>query len=67
MDADYADDQVLLANTPAQTECQMHSLEQAARCISFYINSDKTEYKCFKHLHMKWQASEISRPFHILC
>ena len=37
----------LLANTPAQTESLLHSLERAAGGIGFYINVDKTEYMCF--------------------
>ena len=43
-DADYADDLVLLANTPAQAESLLHSLEQAARGFCLYVNSDKTEF-----------------------
>ena len=46
-DADYADDIVLLANSPAQAESLLHSLEQAADSIGFDINADKTEYTCF--------------------
>ena len=40
-DTDYADDQVLLANTPAQAESLLHNLEQAAKGIGLYMNSDK--------------------------
>ena len=47
MDADYADDIVLLANTPAQAETLVHSLEQAAAGIGLYVNADKTEYMYF--------------------
>ena len=43
MDADYADDIVLLANTPTL----LHSLEQAAAGIGLHVNTDKTEYMCF--------------------
>ena len=46
-DADYADDIALLANTPAQAETLLHSLEQAAAGIGFHVNADKTEYLCF--------------------
>ena len=46
-DADYADDLALLADTPAQAESQLHSLEKAAKNISLYVNSDKTEFICF--------------------
>ena len=45
--ADYADDIALLANTPAQAESQLHSLERAADSIRFPINADKTEYMSF--------------------
>ena len=44
---DYADDIALLANTPAQVEILLHSLEWAAAGIGLYVNPDKTEYTCF--------------------
>ena len=47
-DADYADDLALLANTPAQAESLLHSLEKAAKNVGLYVNSDKTEFICFK-------------------
>ena len=37
----------LLANTPAQAETMLHSLEQAAGGIGLHVNADKTEYMCF--------------------
>ena len=43
-----ANDLVLLTNTPAQTKSLLNSLEQAARGIGLYMNSDKTEFMCFK-------------------
>ena len=46
-DLDYANDIALLANTPAQAETLLHSLEQVAAGISLYINADKMEYMCF--------------------
>ena len=46
-DADYADDIVLLENTPARAESQLHSLERAAGSIGLHVNTDKTEYMCF--------------------
>ena len=46
-DADYADDLILLANTPAQAESLQHSLKQAARGFGLYVNSDKTDFTCF--------------------
>ena len=45
--ADYADDIVLLANTPTLAETLIHSLEQAAAGIGLHINAHKTEYMCF--------------------
>ena len=48
MDADYTDDLVLLANTPSQIKYLLHSLEQAARAIGLDMNSNKTEFMCFK-------------------
>ena len=56
-DADYANDIVLLANTPSQAETLLHSLERAAADIGLHVNADKTEYMCFnqmRHLHTKW-------------
>ena len=47
MDADYADDIVLLANTPAQAETLLHSQEWAAAGIGLHANADKMEYMCF--------------------
>ena len=37
----------LLANTPTQAESLLHSLEQTAGSIGFYVNANKTEYICF--------------------
>ena len=54
MDADYTDDIVLLANTPAQAKTLLHSLEQAAAGIGLH-NADKTEYMCFN------QRGDISK------
>ena len=45
--ADYADDIALLANAPAQTETQLHSLYQPAEGIELHINAHKVEYMCF--------------------
>ena len=42
MDRDYADDIVLLANTPTQAESVLHSLKQA-----LHMNADKTQYIFF--------------------
>ena len=46
-DADYTDDIALLANTPAQAETLLHSLERAAVGIGLHINAHNTEYMCF--------------------
>ena len=46
MDADYAGDIPLLANTPTQAESLLHSLEQAAGSIGLHVNANKTEYMC---------------------
>ena len=46
--ADYADDLVLLANTPDQTKSLLHSLKQAAGGIGLNLNANKTEFMCFK-------------------
>ena len=42
-DAVYADDIVLLANAPAQTESLLHSLERAAAGIGLHVNAHKTK------------------------
>ena len=47
-DTDYADDLALLANTSAQAESLLHSLDQTAGIISLHVNANKTEYMCFK-------------------
>ena len=47
MDTDYADDIVLLANTPTQAKSLLHSLELAAAATGLHVNADKTEYMCF--------------------
>ena len=53
-DADYADDIVLLANTPTEAKKQP---EPAAAGIGLHINADKTENMCFNqkgYLLTKW-------------
>ena len=49
-DTHYADDIVLLANTPAQAESLLHSLERAVGCKDFQLNTNKTEYICFNQM-----------------
>ena len=46
MDADYTDDIVLLANTPAQAETLLHSLKWVATGIGLHVNAHKMEYMC---------------------
>ena len=53
-DADYADDIVILANTPNQAETLLHSLERVAAGIGLYVNAHKTEYMSYN------QAGDIS-------
>ena len=40
MDADYADNIALLANTPTQAKFLLHSLEQAAGGIGLHMNAN---------------------------
>ena len=47
LDADYADDLALLANTPNQAETLQHSLERAAAGIGLHVNAHETEYMCY--------------------
>ena len=41
----YADDLVFLANTTAQVESLLHSLEKAVGGIGLYVNSDVVCYR----------------------
>ena len=50
-DVDYADDQTLLANTPAQIESQLYCLYQSTGAIGLYVNANKTE---FIHVKQGW-------------
>ena len=47
IDANYADDIALLANTPNQAETLLHSLERAAAGIGLHVNAPKTEDMCY--------------------
>ena len=49
-DTDYANDIVLLANTPYQAETLLHSLERATIGIGLHVNEHKTEYMCFNQV-----------------
>ena len=46
-DADCADDIALRANSLAQAESLLHSMEQSADGISVHVNVDKIKYMCF--------------------
>ena len=59
-DADYADYQVFLINTPAQAKFLLHNLEQTATGISLYVNADKTESMCFNH-------APVIKPTALIC
>ena len=54
IDAVYADDIALLANTPKQAETLLLSLQRAAAGIGLHLNANKTEYMCYN------QTGEIS-------
>ena len=47
IDADYADDIVIMANTPNQAQTLLHSLERAAAGIGLLVNAHKTEYMSY--------------------
>ena len=44
----HADNLLLLANTPAQTEALLQSLKPAANSIVLYLNVNDIEFMCFK-------------------
>ena len=46
----------------------LYSLDQATKSIAIYMNSDKTEFMCYKQdggIFIKWQTHEISWLIHI--
>ena len=47
-DANYADNLVLLTNTSTPAESLLQSMEQAAEGIGLYVNTNKTDFMCFK-------------------
>ena len=69
IDADYADDRALLANTPNQAETLLHSLERAAAGIGLHINAHKTEYMRYNQtgdiFHTRRNLSETGRQIHL--
>ena len=65
-DADYTDDIALLANTPAQTESLLHSLERTAGGIGLHVNADKTEYMCNQRVNistLSWVSQKLVEKF----
>ena len=66
--ADYTDDIQLLANSPAQAESLLHSLERAAGGIGLHVNTDKTKYMCFNQrgdrFHTEGRPSEARGQIH---
>ena len=44
MDVAYLDDKAFLANTPAQTQSLLHSMEWVSGSIGLHVNPDKTEF-----------------------
>ena len=59
IDKDYTDDLGLLVNTPAKTESLLHSLEQTAGSIGFYVKTNKTEFTCFKQDRIIYKPLEL--------
>ena len=70
--ADYAGEIALLANTQAQAESLLHSLEKAAGGIGHHDNADKTEYICFNQNQtrdiytLKGGSLKLVEKFHYL-
>ena len=48
-DVDFSDDITLLANSSAQAESMLYSLERVAGGIGLFVNVVKTEYMCFNY------------------
>ena len=48
MNVDYTDDLAFLVNTSTENESPLLISEQAAKEISFSVNTNKTEFVCFK-------------------
>ena len=48
IDADYADDPALLANSPPKAKSLLHRLEQRAEGIGLIMSANKTEFMRFK-------------------
>ena len=70
IDAYYAEDLALLANTHAQAESLVQSLELAAQGIGLNTNANKNKFYVFQtrksNLSFKLRASKITEPIHIL-
>ena len=61
----------ILANTPAQAETQLHTLERASAGIGLHVNAHKTEYMCFNQtgdisslVHLPRKQCHINRKIH---
>ena len=67
-EVEYADDIVLLANTPTQGETLLLNLERVAAGIDLHVNAYKTEYMCFNQtgdIHTKQYLTETSGQVHL--
>ena len=68
--ADYANNLVPLANTHEQAKFLQHNLEQTARGIGLYMNSDKIEFMNFKQngIISTWNGRplKLTRPVYLL-
>ena len=60
--ADYADDIVILANSPNQAETLLHSLKRAAASIGLHVNAHKTEYMCFNQTRKQCHINRKRHP-----
>ena len=58
INADYANNIAILANTSNQGETLLHSLERAAAGIGLHANAHKTEYMCY---HQTGDISTLDR------
>ena len=68
MDVDNTDYIAFSANSPAQAETPLHSLEWTGAGLGIHIHADKTEYIGFnqrRHLHIKGWAFETRGQVHL--
>ena len=57
-DANYADDQVVFSKRPVQAESLLYNLEQSARGIRLYVDSEKT---WFMYYNQDGAVSSLNR------